>query len=249
MTTLDKEELLREVAVKVSGTRLDAYGKPIVTSADEAGKANVYYWYLDKYASSSISEIAADINRAFGTIEYTDAVDLVQIAILNSFEYNWMKSSDVTYDFLNKVIQVADKLGTSPDNLMTVMAVESGLNPQCGNSSSPVGLIQFTESSIDNINRNNGTNYSKEDILNMDGIQQLDLVYLHCKGQGDLSDLGDLYMSLFCPKAVGQDDDFELYCEGSKEYEKNKILDLNNDGIITRREVMDKVYEKRAEYE
>jgi len=50
------------------------------------------------------------------------------------FRYNWKKeglpsSPYVTDEFLLKVLEIADKLGVDPDDLMAVMAWESWLDP------------------------------------------------------------------------------------------------------------------------
>lgn len=168
---------------------------------------------------------------------------------LSDFNYNWMKSEHVTYEFLDKVVDISEKLGVSPDDLMAVMAFESGIDPQCINSIGASGLIQFTQVSLDEINRNTGKSYTIEGIRNMNALEQLDLVYLHCKGNENISTLSDLYMSVLCPAAVGKDDDYCLYSEGTDEYEANKGLDLNDDGRITKAEATQKVMERRATYE
>lgn len=44
---------------------------------------------------------------------------------LSNYNYNWMKSEHVTYEFLDKVVDISEKLGVSPDDLMAVMAYEA----------------------------------------------------------------------------------------------------------------------------
>ena len=39
-----------------------------------------------------------------------------------------MESSNVTYEFLDKVVLISEKLEVSPDDLMAVMAFESGFD-------------------------------------------------------------------------------------------------------------------------
>lgn len=261
---LTRSEFIQQMAVTKSGVQLMG-GVPHVNGPEEAEKAREYYRYLDEYRNASDSVIAAElaginyangvpiINSGLESQKYMEAMKQLQQAnstTLSNFNYNWMKSENVTYEFLDKVVDISERLEVSPDDLMAVMAFESGFDPQCVNGSSGAsGLIQFTEISLDEINRTTGKSYTKEDILSMDALEQLDVVYLHCKGNGDISTLSDLYMSVLCPAAVGKDDDYCLYSIGTQAYEANKGLDLNGDGRITKAEATQMVLARRATYE
>ena len=54
-------------------------------------------------------------------------------------------------------------------------------------------------------------------------------------------DIGDLYMAVLYPKAVGKANDFILFSSGSSRYDKNMGLDMNQDGFITKGEAVDKM--------
>ncbi len=175
------------------------------------------------------------------------------------FEYNWMKeglpsSEYVTQEFLDKVVVISEELGIAPDDLMAVMAFESWLNPYAENSSGAYGLIQFTEIAIQDINRRNDTDYTKDDIKEMDAIQQLDLVRLHYLPKaGLMQDLGDVYLVTFAPAFVdGKDneDDTVLYSlqETPIQYNANKGLDKENKGFITKGDAYAAVVNRRDEY-
>lgn len=57
------------------------------------------------------------------------------------------------------------------------------------------GMVQFTEISIQEINRNNGTEYTKADVIEMDIMQQLELAYLLYRPfTGRMHGLGDVYL-------------------------------------------------------
>ena len=261
---LTRSEFIQQMAVTKSGVQLMG-GVPHVNGPAEAERAREYYRYLDEYRNASDSVIAAElaglnhangvpvINSGFESQKYMEAMEQLQQAnstTLGNFNYDWMQSPNVTYEFLDKVVDVSEKLEVSPDDLMAVMAFESRFDPQCvNNSSGASGLIQFTTISLDEINRTTGKHYTIEDILNMNALEQLDVVYLHCKGNGNINTLSDLYMSVLCPAAVGKDDNYCLYRIGTEAYEVNKGLDLNADGIITKAEATEKVLERRAEYE
>ena len=54
-------------------------------------------------------------------------------------------------------------------------------------------------------------------------------------------DIGDLYMAVLYPKAVGKANDYILFSSGTKRYDVNDGLDLNQDGFITKGEAVDKL--------
>ncbi len=172
--------------------------------------------------------------------------------INRNYEYDWKKSEFVTDQFLLKVLYVSQELNVNPDDLMSIMAFESGFNPQSVNSSGFYGLIQFGKSSITQINSVYNKNYTKDVILNMSNVDQMDVVFYNfawqLKDESKEYTLSDLYMTVFCPNAVGKEEDYILYSSGSKEYEANKPLDVNGDGHITKHEATTFVINKREEY-
>lgn len=117
---------------------------------------------------------------------------------------NLYKGSD-SATFFPKLIQVAERLETSPDLLTAVMLMESGLNPQAQNTAFPfyvngrldgyaTGLIQFIPSTA----RALGTTTAK--IYAMTGTQQLDLVErYYAPYKGKLNTIYALYMVTFLP--------------------------------------------------
>ena len=191
--------------------------------------------------------------------EIQENYDLIENVENYEFKYNWMKeglpsSEYVTQEFLDKVVVISEELRIDPDDLMAVMAFESWLNPYAENSSGAYGLIQFTEIAIQDINRRNGTNYSKEDIKEMDAIQQLDLVRLHYLPKvGLMQDLGDVYLVTFAPAFVDgecNEDDTILYSleETPTQYNANRGLDKEDKGYITRGDTYEAVINRRNEY-
>ena len=155
-------------------------------------------------------------------------------------------------NFLNKVKQVAQNLNCDYKDLLAVMNSESGLNKNARNPLGAVGLIQFTDSSIAELRRVYGINVTKEQILNMSAIQQLDLVekYLTIAKRYSFPanarlSAGDLYSIVFLPGRANRD----ILCsrgEGNSYYENNAPLDLNHDGKITKNELAQRVNSKRV---
>jgi hypothetical protein len=140
----------------------------------------------------------------------------------------------VTPEFREKVRNIAANIGASPSHLMACMAFETGRSfaPWCRNpGSSATGLIQFMESTAQ------GLGTSTAALAGMSAIQQLDYVWEYFKPyRGRLGALGDVYMAILYPVAVGQPDSYPVFKSGSEAYAANKGLDVNHDGVVTKAE-------------
>jgi Putative peptidoglycan binding domain/Transglycosylase SLT domain/GDSL-like Lipase/Acylhydrolase family len=133
-------------------------------------------------------------------------------------------------DFNKKISKVADALGVDKNDLIAVMRLESGLDPQAQNKNSKAtGLIQFMPDTA----REVGT--STQELYNMTAVQQLDYVYKYfvMRGVKPGMKLGDLYLAVFWPAAVGQPDGYVIAKRGSKVYDWNSGLDVTKDGVLT----------------
>ena len=69
----------------------------------------------------------------------------MQFLMEDSFKWNWT-GKHVTPEFKDKVVEISKKLQIEPDDLMAVMAFESGIDPTTTNSIGATGLIQFMPS-------------------------------------------------------------------------------------------------------
>ncbi len=146
----------------------------------------------------------------------------------------------VTPAFKAKLIQIAAELGADPNDLMGAMGFESGqtFSPKIKNrlGSGAVGLIQFMPSTA------RGLGTSTAALAKMSAVQQLDYVYKYLKPYtGQLNSLGDVYMSILWPAAVGKPDSYGLFRKGTRAYTQNKGLDTNKDGVVTRGEATARV--------
>lgn len=133
-------------------------------------------------------------------------------------------------DFNTKLGKVADALGVQSNDLLAIMKQESGVNPKAVNrSSGATGLIQFIPSTA----RKLGT--TTDELYNMSAVEQLDYVYKYFKmiGVKPGMGLGDLYIAVFYPAALGQDDNHVISASGHAVYDQNRGLDRNKDGTIT----------------
>lgn len=110
----------------------------------------------------------------------------------------------VSPEFVSKVKDISYKLGIDENWLQFVMDYESGLNPLAVNSGSgATGLIQFLPSTAV------GLGTTTADLLNMNGVSQLDYVYDYLKTyKGDMDSVYTTYLSVFYPAALNQPDTY-----------------------------------------
>lgn len=172
------------------------------------------------------------------------------------------KTRTISHEFHTKLMKLADELNCSYEDLITVMNFESGLDPNegAGSKYKPVGLIQFTRASIKALNKEYSLNLTKEAVAQMNAEEQIELVekYLKmCKKSAPRIrnkkklDAADLYSLIILPGRAGRD----ILCQkGEKNskgkllnyYESNKGIDVSNDGIITRADVLAKLDDFRV---
>lgn len=154
-------------------------------------------------------------------------------------------------DFTERLIHLCGVYGLRPDFLMAIMAFETGFtfSPSVRNrNSGATGLIQFMPTTAKSL----GT--TVEDLAQMTDIEQLDYVFKYFRPHKDkLYGLEDYYMTVLFPVAVGKPNDFVLFGKGgfweqsnpernTLVYNRNKGLDLNNDGSVTKLEATAKVW-------
>ncbi len=139
-------------------------------------------------------------------------------------------------EFKEKLSSVAERLGVTPNQLLSVMFIESNINPKALNSyTNAVGLIQFMPSTAKSL----GT--STNDLFYMSNVQQLDYVEKYLKPyKGKMSNMYDLYFAIFFPVAIGKPDNYVLKTSNisaSKIASQNPAYDINKDQQITVAEV------------
>ena len=162
---------------------------------------------------------------------------------LTGFAYKW-SGPYVTQAFLDKVLSVANQLSANPDDLMAVMAAESGINPYAVNAGSgATGLIQFMPSTA------TGLGTSSAALLKMNAVDQLDYVYKYlARFTGKLKTISDVCVAVLWPAAVGQPDSYVLFSQGSSAYAANSGLDTNKDGNVTIGEAAQRLIDVRNRY-
>ena len=140
----------------------------------------------------------------------------------------------VSPQFRERLRDIAADIGTDPSWLMACMAFETGrtFSPAVRNpSSSATGLIQFMAQTA----RDLGT--TVDDLARMTAEDQLEYVHRYFKPfRGRLGSLGDCYMAILWPAAVGRPDDYVVFSSGKAAYQANAALDIDKDGGVTKRE-------------
>lgn len=152
--------------------------------------------------------------------------------------------------FLEKVVLIADEVGTDPSFLLTQFWGESGFNPQAHLNSSKGAM----KSSVDPTTIGKSTiggglfglmrQWAKpavgvafDDFMHMDALEQLDYArkfYLGAKGK--LKTMNDVFIYTFYPAALGKKDSYVIARKGEPTYDQNKHFDTNKDGDITKGE-------------
>ncbi|MDD5544387.1 MAG: transglycosylase SLT domain-containing protein [Acidobacteriia bacterium] len=129
-----------------------------------------------------------------------------------------------------RLLEIARFHGWDPNALAAVIAFESGGDPSARNrQSSATGLIQFMPQTAEAL----GTSIARLRV--MSALRQLDFVerYYQSALYGKTpTEVGDYYMAVFMPGAVGKPDELELGRKGQKIYDQNAGLDRDGDGVL-----------------
>ncbi len=165
----------------------------------------------------------------------------------------WSSKIDLEDAFYEKVIKISKDIKCSPEDLMALMSSESAgtFNPaewnHAGNRA--VGLIQFTDIAAKSINT------TLEELEKMSALEQLDyvkkyLIYAKTKvAKFDKShelSAGDLYAITYLPAYAKKNILASKKNDPNEFYAKNRILDIDNDGKITKEDLSQQIIKHRA---
>jgi len=157
-----------------------------------------------------------------------------------------------TPEFRTGLVELARRLGIEPDWLGAVIAYETAYTwaPNiCSGAvyyrgplddGRAVGLIQFTRPALEMFARA-GWPVTKAELAALSAEAQLLWVerYFRAVGAvGRMRNVGDVYMAVFAPAAVGKPDSMVLYRAPSSAHTANRHLDRDHDGAITRAEAI-----------
>ena len=150
--------------------------------------------------------------------------------------------------FRTRALRVANHLGISLSNLMTVMYYETfqSFDPAEDRSPRAIGLIQWTQIAVDDMNKNPDLNPDFDRNLTLDRLRrmsprdQLDYVeeYLRLikkRKKNDLKKIENLYAAVFRPEAVG-DPNYRI--PGENQAEELRVKGTNYITLDSIRSVM-----------
>lgn len=108
-------------------------------------------------------------------------------------------------NFYPKLVQISSELGMKPEDIIAIMASESGINPAIPNQAgaTAIGLIQFTPGTLKGL----GYNKDWKEFGNVSAEEQLDYVKRYIQSQekvngGPLKSAAHFYVATFWPVAL-----------------------------------------------
>lgn len=130
-------------------------------------------------------------------------------------------------EFVQKVNEMAGRLGVKPEWILAVMKNESGMSTTARNpNGGATGLIQFMPATA------RGLGTTTEALSKMSAVEQLKYVEKYfAPFKGKIHSGMDLYMATFWPAGVGKPDSYKI--GGAEVARVNKIFDLDKNGQIT----------------
>lgn len=150
--------------------------------------------------------------------------------------------------FAAKCEQIAEKLNCNPNDLLCIMYNESGINPKL--NSGACGLICFMPSVVESMG------LTQSQVVNMSGVEQLDLVYTCFKSSKAIAgisdstklDAGTLYALCFLPAYANR----EILCSANDPetaiyYNANYGGDEDGDGNISKTDLAVRMQKKFVE--
>lgn len=166
----------------------------------------------------------------------------------------------VSPEFKASVLWIEEQLGLNADSLMDCMCFETGgtFSPSIRSKlSSATGLIQFMDATVTAMvlrypNLGKLATTTRE-LAKLSAVQQLMWVYYYFKPYADARNGGlgawsleDTYMAILLPKMIGQGLDTPMRWS-SQAYAANRGLDLNKNGVVTKREATTYVRQRAVE--
>jgi hypothetical protein len=146
--------------------------------------------------------------------------------------------------FVNKVNEIAPRIGVNPNWLMAIMYFESAgsFSPSITNSLGYVGLIQFGASARKTLG------VTKEQLKAMNAVEQLNYVEKYFNlYKGKYKTYIDTYFAVFFPLAIGKPDDWVIQGGGltaKQIYDANPAFRNVKDGKLRVWEVKKTMLEK-----
>lgn len=213
------------------------------------------------------------ISSSKGNLKTKKSKDKVKVtANAEELAKKWQKlkpkAKDITKEFCQKVIDISKEIECTPDDLMTVINLETAgtFSPSVQNKNTKAtGLIQFMPNTAASLftSAEKAQKMTKEEqmvyiekLKSMSAIEQLDYVkkfLINGKNTRKITgsiDATTLYCLIFWPEAATKEDSFVIakndHDKTEDTYDLNKGLDANKDNVITRGDLRARVAEFMA---
>lgn len=131
--------------------------------------------------------------------------------------------------FVDEVRSVATSLSIDPNWLLTIMQLESGIDPKATNKQGgATGLIQFMPATA----KAYGT--TTDALRSMSDVKQLEYVRrFYARYSGKIDSVGTLYMLAFYPSMAFEPRETVIARKGEPVYDQNVVLDADKNGVLT----------------
>jgi hypothetical protein len=204
--------------------------------------------HVENYQLSDVESPAEEAEDYDGTVpyqgQYSGEIHGIEATpALPAEGLAWGKEAP-SPDFIKKVIEIADEVGTNPSWLMTQFWGESRFQPQANltngvssNDPSRIGkktiggglfglMKQWSKPAL-------GVNFS--DFMKMTDLEQLEVARkFYGKAKGKLKSMDDVFTYTFWPAALHKKSNYVLMRKGDGVYEQNKQMDVRKVGYITK---------------
>ncbi len=201
------------------------------------------------YQTDTYERIGASRGGRVTTREYSDSDASTYTGDANALKNRWSRiNPSLSLEFYDKVIQIANRLNFSADDLMALMNSESGLDHTKENSIGATGLIQFMPQTAVSL----GT--TTEELKSMSAVDQLDYVESYIANakraagyqSSDRIGPGTLYALVWLPAYANREILAERQNDPREYYAQNSGLDVNGDGVISKADLAQRIENKRA---
>jgi hypothetical protein len=154
-----------------------------------------------------------------------------------------LESATSDRDFMSEIMRVSKRFEIDPTDLLSVMAIETAgtFRPDIRNpKGTATGLLQFTEDTAKRM----GTSTAALAMMTRAGQMKYVEKYFEMWNLPKGANAATIYSTVFLP---GRADNFVLTRQGEKFYELNRVLDINNDGMIDKNDLYEWTNRKKRE--
>ncbi len=196
---------LKDLEEKLSWVKSQDYNKSETEKRLEAE----FLWYIECDSQESWEDFTLRLHKERRKLAFECEANNVRYEKIKNYD-DINKWNDLwkNPDFAQKANEMCDELWINLRDLKRVMRKESKLNPQAVNSNSwATWLIQFMPKTAIWLWT------TVEELYNMTWVEQLEYVkkYYEQFDHLDLSNINNLYLSTFYPKAMWKDNDYVIW--------------------------------------